>query len=236
MSLDILFVSHNRRKFTEASLTALADNTDWDLVRRIVLMDDASIDGTKFAVQAHADHWAAAEVVDVTFRSEPLGGPVAAMSAYLDDDPADQFVKIDSDVIVPPGWLNVLAETARRNDTVDVLGFELGFGKHGIADCNGTRRRAQKASHVGGVGLIRSKVFEGRDLKQHDRFFGWTEYQRRYCRCAWLDPDIPAFLLDHLPFEPWLSLSREYVAKGWMRDWRSHYPPGYSAAWEWWLA
>jgi GT2 family glycosyltransferase len=43
--IDLIFLSHNRREFTEACLQNLIRNTNWDRVNRLILYDDNSTDG-----------------------------------------------------------------------------------------------------------------------------------------------------------------------------------------------
>ena len=45
MSLDVLYLSRNRREFTAFTFSKLIENTNWDLVDRLVVYDDSSTDG-----------------------------------------------------------------------------------------------------------------------------------------------------------------------------------------------
>lgn len=88
---------------------------------------------------------------------------------------------------------------------------------------------------MGGVGLI-SADFLGttRRMKAKGRF-GWTEHQREYKPVrGWIKPDLAICCLDMVPFEPWLSLSAEYVEKEWQRDWGTMHPFWSRWYWQWW--
>ena len=44
---DILFLAKDRRTFTEMTFGWLLENTNWDLVNRLIVYDDGSTDGTR---------------------------------------------------------------------------------------------------------------------------------------------------------------------------------------------
>ncbi len=227
--VDLLYVAHNRLAFTEATFPALVAHTNWDLVHSAWILDDASIDGT-------ADYLANA-VFDIPckpyfapFKPGALGGPVAAMNYALDHMDTDVLVKVDNDLLVCPGWLDSLLDVLTAHPGLDVLGFEAGFGD-AVAPAD-TPRTARPARHVGGLGAFRKRLFAQRRPVQHETFFGMTQFMVRNAHCGWLSPALPCVLLDHLPFEPWRSLTREYVERGWSRQW-SEYPERMRDYWAW---
>ncbi len=235
MSVDILYVAYNRLAFTEASFEQLIAATDWDLVRRLVIHDDGSTDGSAEYLLRRAAEFAESSGVEVDICVKRVGGPVAVMNHYLDFAPAEIMVKCDNDVVVPPGWLNVLLATAKVNSAMDAIGFEPGFGD-GLAPIGRltTPRTVKAGPHIGGVGLIRTRIFQRHRPRANGTFFGWTEFQRHHAKCGWLSPDIPSLLLDHLPTRPWRELSAEYTALGWSRGWPL-YDESKRDYYEWWL-
>ena len=68
---------------------------------------------------------------------------------------------------------------------------------------------------------MRTKVFRGRGRKIIERGrFGFTEWQRRHSPTrGWITPDLMVPQIDRVPLEPFVSLSAEYVAAGWQREW-----------------
>jgi len=228
MAVDLLYVAHNRLRFTQATFAALIENTNWRRVENLYVIDDASTDGTNEFLLNSFDNAAPTKRI---FTSGPFGGPVAVMNRALDWAETSVLVKIDNDVLVCPGWLDALLDVLDAAPELDVLGFEAGFGD-GLAAAEAPRTW-RLASHIGGVGAYRTRIFEKRRPVAHDRYFGLTEFLRRYAKCGWLCPDIPAPLLDHLPFEPWLSLTTEYVKAGWSRAWPT-YGPEFEPYWSWW--
>lgn len=92
-------------------------------------------------------------------------------------------------------------------------------------------------SHIGGIGVFRRSAFErfGRPVpNSKDRRYGFTEWQWQHPGMvkAFIDPPLPVFLLDHLPFEPWVSLSAKYEAEGIQRPHGWTYELKHRALWE----
>lgn len=227
--VDLLFTAHNRRAFTEASFAALLEHTDWTLVSHLIVLDDDSIDGTA--------EWLAAETSDFygrtgqvcDYQTARFGGPVAMLNRALSIGGAPLIAKVDNDVIVCPGWLETMVGVLDAAPELDALGMEPGFASPVVP--LDEPRGYKPAPHIGGVGVFRRRVFRHRP-RGHDRFFGMTEHWQRFAVCGWVDPDLPVFLLDHCPVEPWRSLAAEYVARGWSRPWPL-YDEAMSGYWSW---
>lgn len=239
MSLDILYVAHNRLEFTQASFTALLENTDWQQVDTLYVFDDASEDGTsEWMVEHYADPTQRRPRPRAAFfLPSAFGGPVAAMNRYLDcsdhnSDEGARFVKIDNDIVVCPGWLDELSRMVSLSAETEVFGILPNGAGRAVAP-PWERRVLEPARHIGGVGLIRRRIFDHCRPRPNGRF-GWTEFQtfHQHVTAAWLSPAMPCFELDKLPFEPWLSLTAEYVAKGWQREW-GPYDHTSTSFWDW---
>lgn len=227
--IDLLFLAHNRLEFTKATLAALFANTDWAQVDRLLIYDDASTDGTREYLAA-LDY--PAERVE--FRFAVYGGPVAAMIDYLyrrAPDGACMFAKIDSDTVVPPGWLGVCLRVMEQSPELDLLGIE---AFHPTVPAPAPRSY-ESSRHIGGIGLMRTSAF--RSMPRPNGRFGFTEWQLESPDVVkgFINPALPVFLLDHLPREPWTTLSGQYVAAGWQRPW-APYEEERSNLWDWWTA
>lgn len=230
--MDILFCSWNRLAFTQASFGALLEHTNWEHVERLVVHDDGSEDGT-------AD-WLAQEIqkvpadVATIFNRQRHGGPVAAMNWYLDTiwPGFNAMIKIDNDFIVCPGWLDDIRNIAARNLDVDVIGFAPQLGPSVPTPFD---RDLEPARFIGGIGLIRHRIFEACRPVATGRF-GWGAFQERHgaMSIAWVKPDLPMFELDRLPMDPWASLSASYVRSGWQRDW-GPYDRNAHGYWDWFV-
>jgi hypothetical protein len=199
---DVLFCSWNRKAFTEASFSALRDNTNWDLAGRLFIHDDGS-DGR---------HRRMAPGTPATSRpksrsaGERRGGPVAAMNWYLDLiwPGFGAFVKIDNDYVVCPGWLDEIKRVAdenmgRRRDRVR-------------AAVRPVRRAARAARARPGSVHRRHRPDPSPHLRGLPAGLGWpaglvgVPGPPRGDPKGWVRPDLPMFELDRLPMEPWASL------------------------------
>lgn len=235
--IDILYLTHNRREFTEASFACLIRNTDWEHVRRLVVYDDGSEDGTREVIERLLVHAVEHTPIRMTLlRAERDLGPVGIMQRHIaDTDAAPVFAKIDNDVCVPPDWLHAMVDVLERNPAVELLGMEAGMaavkGRDGALFSG---YGFQPASNIGGVGLMRLSAFQSRPAMRADGRHGFTEWQHTHEPVrGWITPDLPVVLLDRLPFEPWVSLARGYVAEGWQRDWPKWDPVWMDWAWAW---
>ena len=96
------------------------------------------------------------------------------------------------------------------------------------------------AKHIGGKGIIRKRAFERAGCLPygHGRggYQGFSQWQWKHLMVqkAWITPDLCCFGLDQLPFEPWRSLTAQYVEAGWQRRW-DEYHPGDTTYWQWWV-
>lgn len=221
--VDILLPTYNRLLFTQAVVQALFENTEWELVRRMVVIDDGSKDGT-------------AQFVDKIIWPVPskvihrnIGGPAAAMIAYMADDPTYIWAKIDNDTMVPSQWLSESVEVMEANPELAMLGLEA------MAPAYGGRkaRTYQPCSHIGGIGLFRTDTIKSLDCGNGR--WGWGEWQIHHQDepRGWLNPALPVFLLDRMPTEPWHSLSEMYIGAGWQRSWPKYDPATHGHLWSW---
>jgi len=246
--IDLIYLAHNRLEFTKASLANLIANTDWDQVSRLLIYDDNSTDGTREYLQSV--EYPARPEVQLCFGT--FGSPVAIMNHHIQAGGEELFAKIDSDTMVPLGWLE---ECLPVVDRLDLLGIEARLCVDEVTPCPWERpqgfrawRSFVPASFIGGIGLMRRPAFRHPlsgelSLPIPNGRFGFTSWQERHncqriegdgwLRIGWLNPSMPTFLLDRLPREPWSSLSREYVDKGWQRAWPP-YDESYSDQWSWW--
>jgi glycosyltransferase involved in cell wall biosynthesis len=245
--IDILFVAWNRLEFTRESLKTLVANTDWSLVRRLIIHDDGSTDGTREYVTNDYGNLVGPRQVRV-FHGQ-IGSPTSVMNSYLRErEPEVTFLaKIDNDAMMPPGWLNDALYVMERSPELGFLGLgawmPVGDGPRTYELCKA----------VGGICLMRTRAFDcclpwaggrwgGSQMWQSDHMTapivitGPEREERlphRLSVSGWINPGIPVFLLDQVPFEPWISLSKQYILNGWQRSWPI-YPETETHLWDWW--
>ena len=244
MGIDVLYLTWNRREFTRFSLQMLLNNTDWEKVDRLIVHDDGSdkSEGTVALVKdmLHDQKPKTKVIVEARPWAERLGSPPAVMNWYIDTfgDEAERFAKIDSDIVVPPGWLDALLGVVEREPHIELLGMEagrMGPPGHNGAPWDWTRPLEgygfEKGSHIGGVGLMKTESFKIRPRMQEGQGrFGFTEWQHEYKPIrGWITPDLLISELSRIPFEPWVGLTAAYVERDWEREW-----PKYHERWDYW--
>ena len=230
--IDLIVLSHNRLAFTEACVKNLIKNTNWQEVGGLYIFDDDSSDGTREYLQAEK------YPIKPQFRFGQYGSPVRIMNEFLYKDSQNPvFAKIDSDTMVPKHWLDECLRVMHLHPGLDLLGIE---AFRPVKSGAGVQREFDTAAFIGGIGLMRTRAFSVSQPTPHGRH-GFTSWQERHEEISkgWLNPAIPVFLLDWIPREPWLSLTRDYVNSGWNRDWsqlfpgRCPYPESRRELWSW---
>jgi glycosyltransferase involved in cell wall biosynthesis len=219
LGIELLLLTWNRLEYTKVALRCLKDNTNWDLVSRLVIYDDGSEDGTVDWVREYANTF---PVPAFDLREIHFGAPAATMNDFLATCEAPLFAKIDNDIAVPPGWLDVMNDVMMRYGDLELLGMEYGQTLPG-PPADGEEYKAMPCRHIGGVGLMRTAGFFSRPPIGSRGRSGFTEWQHRYQpRRAWVTPDLPVVHLDRLRHRRWKRLAEEYIEKGWSRDWGSY--------------
>ena len=220
MSVEILYLAWNRLEFTSATWSWMLAHTNWDLVSKLVVYDDGSEDGTlEFLREAtargkiryhHRD-------IPIELRVSDLRSPPAIMNHFLATCEADTFAKIDNDIALPVGWLDKMTSVLDDHPEIDLLGMEPGMVALSDVDHPG---HVVPCTHIGGIGLMRVSAFKSRPEIPSRGRFGFGEWQQRYeVPRGWIIPDINCPQLDRAPLEPWVSLTEEYIDKGWSRPW-----------------
>ena len=260
--VDILFCAHGRPEFTRASLKALVENTPHGHAIAIC-SDGESFSLPDPAIGFFESGYRGGDrIIDTHHFGGPVAclNHCVTMSssefiAKIDNDtivppgwldvclevmrryPGVDLLGIESwtpDERLFPRWAapwicGCAAET--KGSTLEGSPF------HGLLCKKRTAPIPRPVSHIGGIGLFRRRAFERYGLPTPDGRFGFSEWQWKNAEMvkAFIDPPLPAFLLDHLPFDPWLSLSAKYEAEGiqrphgWLYDAENH-----KGLWQWW--
>ncbi len=235
MKVDILYCAWNRLQFTTATWAWMLPHTNWDYVNRVVVYDDGSEDGTlEFLKEQEGEIRHHGRSIPVEVRQSNFGSPPAIMNHYLATTEAEAFVKIDNDIALCGGWLEKLRDVFVKHPEVELLGMEAGMvtmqGRDGVTAEYGF----EPSTNIGGVGMMRVQAFRDHPVIPTRGRFGFTEWQVRYgLRRGWITPDLEVPQLDRLPFEPWLSLSEEYIENGWSRPWGKYHEKWMEPYWSW---
>ena len=226
--LDLLYLTHNRRAFTALTFELLVQNTNWSLVDNLIVYDDASTDGAREEVSSRLSR----VPVPAEIRDHNWGSPVAVMNDYVSRTDSEFFCKVDNDLALPPGWLDVFIGVMERYPDIQLLGSESPFMGPPPADWDG-EYGFTNWRHIGGNGLMRTDFFRSTGPMDVDGYHGFTGHQWKWKPVrGWVTPDLMLCLLDRCPVEPWVSLSKEYVAAGWQRKWGT-IPLHFDMYWNW---
>jgi O-methyltransferase len=224
--VDLLYLTSNRLEFTQETLDALLKNTDWQFVREFVVNDNSSVDGTRDWVrQAIRACPAPVRWIEGNYTS-----PVAAMVNFIRGARAPILAKVDNDAMMPPAWLRQSLEVMDRHPELLLLGTEA-LNPH--SDDPRIVRSYTRADFISGLGLYRRQAFARSQPTPMGKYFGLEEWQMAQPKLVrgWINPGLSVFLLDRLPFDPWLTYSKNYVARGWQRECYLYEPT--STLWKW---
>lgn len=221
--IDVLYCCSNRLEYTQHTLPQLV--TTLGRVGRLTIYIDCDIEGTENWIRNNTSFCKSRNVLITK-----LGGPVAVMNDFLDQSTSDIFAKVDNDLIVCPGWIEIVLEAMNKQPEYDLVGIE-----PRTADVKRGGNHIVDATHIGGIGLMRRRAFTTKPVPNGR--FGFTEWQHenQTVKKGWITPSLPVFLLDHLPFEPFKSLGIQYCKKNWQRPSWGYYSKEYENLWKWYL-
>ena len=226
--VDLFYLASNRLEFTRETFATLVRTTDWSFVRELVVNDNSSVDGTR--------EWLESAIRDVPaevrFVKASHVSPVSAMVSFIETSRAPILAKTDNDAMMPPGWLRQSLEVLDRHPQLSLLGIEAMYPHK---DDLSLARAYVPAQFVSGLGVYRRAAFAATRPQPIGRWFGLEEWQlaQPALTRGWIDPAICVFLLDRLPFEPWISHSQKYVSHGWQRTWPKYDPACTLWQWRW---
>ena len=227
--VDILVPTYNRLEFTQIVLDTLVETTNPGLVGKLVIIDAGSTDGTL----EYLEFWSSKKRPFKTeFHTIGDRHVVASMLKALTISGTPLIAKIDSDTVVPPGWLDACVSVMDDHPELWSLGVEARVDDDNPVSADGPRTYIE-SKFVGGIGLFRREAWAGA-VPRLSPFQGWTEHQSKQpWKKGWISPLLRTFLLDHLPMPRFKELSERYVADGWQRLVWGSYPAAKSNLWEW---
>lgn len=211
MPVSLFMPTMNRKDFATVALENLFENTTPALVEELLIVDGSSDDGLHEYLVDRVTRTTPFPVRLLTITERHV---VTAMQTGYDNLQGELVAKVDSDTMVPPGWLEALVSPMSRNPELWALGMAA-WGE--IRDVPPEERWIIAAQYVGGIGLFRREAWAGL-IPQGKTYFGWNRHQEMQpWKKGWLNPSLTVFLLDSLPFEPFRTLRKAYLEKGWHR-------------------
>lgn len=157
---DIYVLIHNRREFTEAMLERLGERTNWNRVRKLVLVDDRSTDGADRAAEVFIEGLGRGELRRIKGRT--VTKALYRATRPEERDRAPYFVKLDNDFLLAHDWLDEVLGCAERQPEFDVIGFPTPSGDDVavLADrSHAITRHVVDHLMPGGIFLMRSDAY-----------------------------------------------------------------------------
>jgi len=112
MSIDLIFITHNRLEYTELSLASILADPSEEFT--LTIWDNASTDGT---VEYLKNEVKDPRIIDIVFSKNNVG-QVNAVNEIWGKSKADLLGKLDNDCIMTPGWTRKLAQA--HNDILNL--------------------------------------------------------------------------------------------------------------------
>lgn len=224
--VSLFMPTMNRKEMTAIALDNLIENTNPIHIRELVVVDGHSDDGLHEHLVRRLGAPTPFPTRLITIQERHV---VTAMQTAYAEIRSDLIAKVDSDTMVPPGWIEALVSTISRHKELWALGMA---PWREIKDVKPEERGYIPAPYVGGIGLFRRDAFKGMRITG-PKYFGWNHHQANQPWVkGWLNPSLKVFLLDGLPFEPFRALRKHYFAKGWHRS-QGEWTANKEVLWKW---
>ncbi len=154
-TLTLIYVTYNSAATIRAALdSALALHLPPNLSSRVVVVDNASQDGTPALIKAHYPQ--------VRLLVNPKNvGFAAANNLAMQRFPSDYFGLVNADVRLAAGWAAALSAAFESDPQLGVAGSKIFFGESGILQHTGAGVRPNGLTYHFGAGE--------RDAGQHDQ-------------------------------------------------------------------
>lgn len=167
--VTVVVPTRNRERLLADALNSLLDQDYPPTLYEIVVVDDASTDGTSRMAEAFSQR---TQPPDLRFLRQPRKNQNAARNKGVADGNGQLIAFLDDDELAPPEWLSGLVDAARRHPEADCVGgpYRLRFeGRpprfcaecwpgEGTLDLGDSERLVDRV--CGGNMMIRRRVFD----------------------------------------------------------------------------
>lgn len=200
--IDCIYPVHNRLYYTKITFPRVLDECI-KTGAKLWIYDDNSTDGSHEFI---LDVLKKSKYKNVYGQRLTIGNSTFCINETLKLGDNPYLYKVDNDCIIPEGAFNFMIE-----NIPETCGFLMMKETGNFPSI--VSRDLSERKNIGGIGLFRRKAFDQGNIKTNNRFFGFTEYQRR---SKWKRFEINAYntILDKST-----SYSREqkYESLGWGR-------------------
>lgn len=210
--ITVLYPVHNRLEYTKMSLPRVIEECKNKLVKHFIIFDDNSEkDTVNYINSLNISSILGKKYI---YKRQKVGNSTGALNYCIEHFNTKYLYKIDNDILIPKGAIDVMFTEIDRRKRVSFLMMRETAQKPYI-----NRLEVKDASHIGGVGIFRMETLKKRGkINSSGRFFGFTLYQQQCIR----DFRVKACVLTkcgntNLDMSKW-SKVKEYTKKGWSRD------------------
>lgn len=200
--IDCIYPVHNRFYYTQITFPRVLDECI-KTGAKLWIYNDNSTDGSREFIHLALSK---SKYDNFIMYSKKIGNSTYCINKTLKQGSNPYLYKVDNDCIIPEGAFNFMIE-----NIPETCGF-LMMKETGDFPSIVSRDLSERVN-IGGIGLFKRKAFDQGLIKTNNRFFGFTEYQKR---SKWKRFEINAYntILDKSPS---YSREQEYESLGWGR-------------------
>ena len=205
--VDIVLLVWGRARYTELCLNRLLSSTTypWEKLHLWVVVQ-GTMDHADNVVRRYAEESPERfEYVEYLSENE---GPVRPINRFWERSTAEFVGKIDNDILVTPGWTEMMIDCLKAFPDVGVVGgWVASMDPKDALEAGKLRtmfaRGAIYVHHVGGNYIMRKKITEMLGGMREDQdIFAWSMYQENIKRRGWkIAYPYPTPLLENMDLD-----------------------------------
>ena len=210
--ITVTYPMMNRLYYTQISFPrVLNECTRSARFKKLYIVDDDSTDGSTKFVQDLLKRCP----VEHEYIKKKIGNSIDSINYAVAGSATKYYFKVDNDILIPEGCFDHMAAIM---DAKPDIAFLMMIERQGLIEL-ALGSVTTTREHIGGVGIFRGKVFEGKGWIGNDRiYWGWTKFQQTACTVGgWKAAQIEGSGMVLLDASPNYSRAREFRKKKWGR-------------------
>ena len=120
--VDVCFLTCRRLEFTRIAFQKLMENTDFDLVEKLIIVQDLPEEEQTIYFHRNLE-WLRSRGISVVYTETKSRSVVFGMRYGMEKSEAKYFLKIDNDVVPGERWINCLVDTMESYPELVLLGY-----------------------------------------------------------------------------------------------------------------
>ncbi len=209
--ITVTYPMMNRLYYTQMSFPRVLDEcTRSNRFKKLFIVDDDSKDGSTKFVQDLLKRCP----VEHKYIKKKIGNSIDSINYAVAGSTTKYYFKVDNDILIPEGAFDHMAWVM---DSKAQLAFLMLIERQGLSELAlGRSGIVTEREHIGGVGIFRGRVFEGKGWIGNDRvYWGWTKFQQTACqKDGWRAAQIEGSGMVLLDASPSYSRAREFKKAG----------------------